>query len=748
MVYTMSGFKETLPASVSEMLGRKGLNDEPALLHVATDLLPNRQFGRQWVVVTEKRLIVVQHDDDGDIVVVPMDEMAGVRTEEEVGGGFLAVDRHKQGPLLVPYTQSLTPKFAEVAEGIRQLSEGRNLSLPEEVERVRCDACGRLLPEKNGICAACIRKLHTLRRLLRYLAAQPWRLASVVILTLVSTALELLPPRITQHIIDDVLTPRTNFNLLVWLVLGLLGVRLLFCAAAVTTEWLSLRLGHRGVQDIRSDLYRKLQFLPLRFYDRRSTGSLISRMSNDSDRLEGFLASDLPLVVSKVLLFAGILGLLLATNWKLALLVLLPVPPIVLGGSRIWKRVMRHWIQWGSRWSRLSSHLSESIGGIRVVKAFAQESRESERFDRRNEDLRKVTVAGERNWFVFFTVTNFLMSWGVFLVWYFGGRQILGGEMTLGALVAFISYLWMLYEPLRWFGELYNVLLRAFAGAERIFEVTDSKPETSEGTDAVPLLRMEGQVAFRDVIFGYDGGKPVLKGIDLVAKPGEMVGLVGKSGAGKSTLINLVCRFYDPDRGRIEIDGTDMRRVRLEDLRSRIGMVQQEPFLFDATIAENIAYGKPNATFSEVIRAATAAEAHEFIVQKPDGYDMKVGEKGGKLSGGEKQRISIARAILHDPRILILDEATSSLDTRTEWKIQKAISRLVKGRTTFAIAHRLSTLRTADRLVVMDDGKVAETGTHHELMSRKGIFYRLAKRQQETSAVMAVGGGKDETGRN
>jgi len=748
LVYTMSGFKETLPASVSEMLGRKGLNDEPALLHVATDLLPNRQFGRQWVVVTEKRLIVVQHDDDGDIVVVPMDEMAGVRTEEEVGGGFLAVDRHKQGPLLVPYTQSLTPKFAEVAEGIRQLSEGRNLSLPEEVERVRCDACGRLLPEKNGICAACIRKLHTLRRLLRYLAAQPWRLASVVILTLVSTALELLPPRITQHIIDDVLTPRTNFNLLVWLVLGLLGVRLLFCAAAVTTEWLSLRLGHRGVQDIRSDLYRKLQFLPLRFYDRRSTGSLISRMSNDSDRLEGFLASDLPLVVSKVLLFAGILGLLLATNWKLALLVLLPVPPIVLGGSRIWKRVMRHWIQWGSRWSRLSSHLSESIGGIRVVKAFAQESRESERFDRRNEDLRKVTVAGERNWFVFFTVTNFLMSWGVFLVWYFGGRQILGGEMTLGALVAFISYLWMLYEPLRWFGELYNVLLRAFAGAERIFEVTDSKPETSEGTDAVPLLRMEGQVAFRDVIFGYDGGKPVLKGIDLVAKPGEMVGLVGKSGAGKSTLINLVCRFYDPDRGRIEIDGTDMRRVRLEDLRSRIGMVQQEPFLFDATIAENIAYGKPNATFSEVIRAATAAEAHEFIVQKPDGYDMKVGEKGGKLSGGEKQRISIARAILHDPRILILDEATSSLDTRTEWKIQKAISRLVKGRTTFAIAHRLSTLRTADRLVVMDDGKVAETGTHHELMSRKGIFYRLAKRQQETSAVMAVGGGKDETGRN
>lgn len=744
----MDAFKETLPEAVSERLEREGLADEPALLQVATDLLPNRQFGRQWVVVTKRRLILVPHDGERDIVVAQMDELAGVRTEEVVGGGFLAVDRRREGPLLVPYTQSLTPRFAEVAEGIRQLSEGRVPSVPEDVERTRCDACGRMLPERNGICAACIRKWHTLRRLLRYLTAQPWRLASVVVLTLVSTALELLPPKITQHIIDDVLAPRANFNLLVWLVLGLLGVRLLFCAAAATTEWLALRLGHRGVQDIRSDLFRKLQFLPLRFYDRRATGSLISRMSNDSDRLEGFLASDLPLVVSKVLLFAGILGLLLATNWKLALLVLLPVPPIVLGGSRIWKRVMRHWIRWGARWSRLSSHLSESIGGIRVVKAFAQESRESERFDRRNEDLRAVTVAGERNWFVFFTVTNFLMSLGVFLVWYFGGRQILGGEMTLGALVAFISYLWMLYEPLRWFGELYNVLLRAFAGAERIFEVTDSKPETCNGSVAVPLPQLEGQVAFRDVFFGYDRGKPVLKGIDLVAKPGEMVGLVGKSGAGKSTLINLICRFYDPDRGRVEIDGRDMREVRLEDLRSRIGMVQQEPFLFDATIAENIAYGKPDATLSEVIRAAAAAEAHEFIVQKPEGYDMKVGEKGGRLSGGEKQRISIARAILHDPRILILDEATSSLDTRTEWKIQKAISRLVKGRTTFAIAHRLSTLRSADRLVVLDDGKVAEAGAHRELMSRRGIFYRLVKSQQETSAVMAVGGGKDEAARN
>lgn len=742
----MQAFREPLPEAVLEHLGERGLIDEPTLMQLSSDLSPDLQYGRQWLLVTKTRLLVIPYE--GVFVEVPMGDVTGAGVDALVGGGLLTVERRGAEPIQVAFSQSLMPKFSEVAEGIRQISEREKLSLPEGMERSRCDRCRRLLPEKDGICAACISKWHTLRRLLRYLMARPWQLISVVLLTLLTTALELLPPRITQHIIDDALVPGSDFNLLILLALGLLGVQLSLWAASVVLEWQAQRMGHGGVQDIRSDLYRKLLFLPLRFYDRRTVGSLISRMSNDSDRLEGFLASDLPYFLSRLLLFTGILGLLLVTNWELTLLVLLPVPPIVVVGSRIWKRMMGYWTRWGVKWSRLSAHLSESITGIRVVKAFAQETRESDRFDRRNEDLRDVVVASERNWFVFFTVTNFMMSWGVFLVWYFGGRQILRGEMTLGALVAFISYLWMLYQPLRWFGELYNIVLRAFAGAERIFEVVDSGSEPYESADASPLPRMEGRIVFQDVDFGYDPGKPVLKGIDLSVRPGEMIGLVGRSGAGKSTLINLICRFYDPDRGRIEIDGLDTREVRLTDLRSQIGMVQQEPFLFDGTITENIAYGKQDATFGEVVQAAVAAEAHEFIVGKPDGYDMKVGEKGGNLSGGEKQRISIARAILHDPRILILDEATSSLDTRTERKIQKAISRLVEGRTTFAIAHRLSTLRSADRLIVLDDGRVAEVGTHLELMSRRGIFHRLVNQQKETTAVMAVGGGKDDAGKD
>ena len=297
---------------------------------------------------------------------------------------------------------------------------------------------------------------------------------------------------------------------------------------------------------------------------------------------------------------------------------------------------------------------------------------------------------------------------------------------------AFFAYLWMLYQPLKWFGDFYGFMVRAYAGAERIFEIIDANSEPFGDPQTLPMPSIKGKVVFKDAYFGYDPGKPVLKGIDLEVAPGEMIGLVGKSGAGKSTLISLVSRFYDVTRGKLEIDGVD--------IRAQIGLVAQQSFLFNTSIAENIRYGRPDATFAQVLAAARAANAHEFIVKKPEGYDMVVGEQGGKLSGGEKQRLAIARAILQDPRILILDEATSSLDTPTEKKIQEAIARLVRGRTTFAIAHRLSTLRSADRRVVVDEGKIAEVGTHEELMQRQGRFYNLVHTQRETSALMAVSG--------
>lgn len=366
------------------------------------------------------------------------------------------------------------------------------------------------------------------------------------------------------------------------------------------------------------------------------------------------------------------------------------------------------------------------------------------RFDKNNEGVFRGDYESEKETFIFFGTLSMLTSTGLILVWYFGGMDIIEGTFTLGSLMMFISYLWMLYEPLQWFGELNTWSSRAMSGAEKIFEIIDTPIETDDQENPVAMPNIKGEVVFKDAFFAYEPGKPVLKDINLEVASGEMIGLVGKSGAGKSTLINLLCRFYDIDEGALTIDGVNIKDISLENLRSQIGMVLQESFFFSGTIGENIRYGRPMAPLKEIMAAARAANAHDFICAKPDGYDTQVGENGRELSGGERQRIAIARAIIHNPRILILDEATSSVDTHTEKLIQEAIANLIKGRTTFAIAHRLSTLRRADRLVVLDEGKIAEVGSHAELMKKKGHFYRMVETQRATTAILGVGGGKDD----
>ena len=730
-----------------------GVRAEGEVLHiqVATDMSDEQVYGERWLLATDKQVCIIPVDGIDGIEQIALDQVQGAEVRELVGGGYLEVSCKEGPPSYLYYSNSLHSKFVEVAAGIGRLAEGEDPELPTLIERTRCEKCERLLPEKDGFCPFCLSKWGTFKRIASFLLPYKSRVIGLILGSVLTTALGLLPPYVVSLIIDDVLTPAAEgqmtfdagVELLALLVGGLLGAQVLAWGIEVFTGFMRADLSAWSTRDVRGELYRNLQFLPLRFYEKRQVGNLIARFTQDSDRLEMLLLMFIPFVITNVLLFFGVLGLLLYMNWQLTLYVLAPTPFIVYASLRRFSLMRVQWGRWSTKWSRLSSHLNESINGIRIVKAFAQEEREEKRFAVRNEDLWKTAVTAERTWVVLYAVSNFVMSFGIFLVWYFGGRQILSDELTLGVLMAFISYIWQLYRPIQFFTNASNMLTRSFAGAERIFEVIDAKAEPFDDPQAVRLPKLEGRVEFRDAFFGYDPGKPVLKGVDLVVDPGEMIGLVGKSGAGKSTLINLICRFYDVDRGAVHVDGTDIRQLSLGDLRGQIGMVAQESFLFNGSIFENICYARPDASFAEVMRAAKAANAHEFIVQKPDGYDSKVGERGDKLSGGEKQRISIARAILHDPKILILDEATSSVDTPTEKKVQEAIQRLVQGRTTFAIAHRLSTLRNADRLVVIDEGKVAEVGTHQELMEREGIFYKLVNTQQQTTAVMAVGGGKD-----
>jgi len=503
-------------------------------------------------------------------------------------------------------------------------------------------------------------------------------------------------------------------------------------------------------------------------------GAIASRVTQDTDRVWGFLVDGLPFAVSNGLLIAGIVVFLFLTNATLALCVLAPLPVVVVISAIWWKPISQMFFKVGQKWACFHMHLNESLSGIRVVKAFAQEDCENDKFLRRNRELREAGVGADSKWYTVFGAMTFFTSLGAVINWAVGGLMVYRGQLTLGDFVKVASYLTLVYGPLQWFGQLNNWFSRAMAGAERIFEVMDTQKEPlgtndeDRSTDPAPRIAaratshgegpaethrlgtlgsqtsaaghqpIRGEVEFTGVRFGYDKSNPVLKGLTLRACPGEMIGLVGKSGAGKSTTINLICRFYEPDAGMIRIDGRDYREIPLREMRRQIGVVLQEPFLFNGTIAENIAYGRPGASFEEIVEAARAANAHHFILAKPDGYDTLVGERGSRLSGGERQRVSIARAILHDPRILILDEATSSVDAEAESQIQEALARLIAGRTTFAIAHRLATLRNATRLVVLDNGEIVEMGTHAELMAAQGEFYKLVQTQTRLAGIIGA----------
>jgi ATP-binding cassette, subfamily B, bacterial len=729
---------EKLPEPVRAALQRARC-EGAVCIAAASDLAADGRYGERWLTVTADRVMVLSPGETAAFDVsldLSVKDIKGVEVENLIGGAALRATVDGRKIDLIRFSSALSKRFGRVRTQLDALVQEKPIPDVPEEEHI-CPTCGLALGEDTRVCPRCLRRSVTMRRLLGY--ARPYRAKLLLVgaLMLGATALQLLPPYLTKHLVDDVLVPRKNLHLLGWLVLALAVSNVLGSGLGILRGRVVAWLGGRVSFDIRAELYERLQWLSLKYYDRHPTGTIISRLTQDSGGVQDMLAFGLPFLLSNLLIVLGVATMILIINWRLGLLAILPGPLIALSTRILWGRMRDAFHRYWHKWSRFYNVVNDSLGRVRIIKAFSQQPAEITRYTAQNRELFAATVYTDQLWATVFPVVSLLMSCGSLLVWYFGGHAVYGKDLTLGGLMAFLSYLGMLYGPMIGLTQLAQWVSRSLTAAERIFEVLDTESDSEKGRGNIIPEDLGGEIDFRNVTFGYQPHQPVLKEVSFKVERGKMLGLVGRSGAGKSTIINLICRFYEADEGEIVIDDNNIRDLSLWAYRGRLGAVLQEPFLFSGSIAENIAYGKPDATREEIMAAAKVANAHDFICAKPDGYDTQVGERGGNLSGGEKQRVCIARAILHDPAILILDEATANVDLETEEQIQEAIARLIEGRTTIAIAHRLSTLRNAHHLLVIEDGKVVEFGTHEELEEKKGTYYDLLQIHRKTSMVEA-----------
>jgi len=602
-----------------------------------------------------------------------------------------------------------------------------------------CPKCKAPLEPGQDECPICTRETSTppstwtLFRLWRFAKPYKWQLLAGFLLTLASTAATLVAPYLTMPLMDKVLIPFQNGQPIDWALVslylgGLFGAAFVAWLLGWIRTYILALVSERIGRDLRTTTYEHLLGLSLEYFGGKRTGDLMARIGSETDRINVFLSLHLLDFATDILMIVMTSAILFSINHWLAIVTLLPLPFIAWMIHTVRDRLRTGFEKVDRIWAEVTNVLADTIPGIRVVKAFAQEKREAERFREANSRNLALNDRLNKTWSLFSPTVTLLTEVGLLIVWAFGIWQISKNDITVGVLTAFLAYIGRFYTRLDSMSRIVSVTQKAAAGAKRIFDILDHVSSVPEPTNPVHLSKVEGRLELRGASFRY-GTRAVTRDVDLVIEPGEMIGLVGHSGSGKSTLVNLMCRFYDVTEGAVFIDGVDVRSVPVAEFRQNIGLVLQEPFLFFGTIAENIAYGKPDASRAEIIAAARAAHAHEFILRLPHGYDSLVGERGQGLSGGERQRISIARALLIDPKILILDEATSSVDTETEKEIQKALDNLVRGRTTIAIAHRLSTLRKADRLVVMDRGRIVEVGNHDALMAEEGHYYKLYQAQ-------------------
>ena len=734
------GQPESLPHDLRAALAR-AWNGQPVQLYALADLDHTLKLEQQWLALGASHVAVARLGSNGTWEIESVDR-ARIRSLRDVPGlsanTLLILGDEGAAPLLVVrYTQRQRAAVENIRFVLDEALTGRSVTL-DDADRVYADAVARPVRDAQALVAG--RESAVMFRLLRYLT--PYRRQVIIGLSAaaVVTLASLLPPYLAGYLIDRVVRPTQEGRLtadvarrMAWIAVGAMALlHVVRQAAAHLRLRLMSTLGELVARDLRAELYAHIQRSTLAFFSRKKTGSLIARVTADTDRLWEFIAFGVVDVSLSLVMLAGLGAVLLTLDWRLGLVMTLPVPVfcwlIYRHGESLNGLFIRTW----RKWSRVTDILSDTIPGIRVVKAFNQETREIDRFVVRNDDVTDEINNIHALWTRFWPGLMLAVHTTTVLVWVLAVPRLLGSghPLSAGVFVSFLLYTTMFVAPIEVIGQMVRTINRAVSSAHRVFEVLDSEPEVKDRPHPVRLSPVRGRVTFDNVTFAYDGVRQILRGVSFDVQPGELVGLVGPSGGGKSTIVSLVARFYDVSGGGIRIDGVNVRDLDTGHYRQQLGMVLQDPYLFHGTVLDNIRYGLPTASLGAVVDAAKAANAHDFICKLGQGYDTVVGERGHTLSGGERQRISIARAILHDPRILILDEATSSVDTETEHQIQEALDRLIAGRTVFAIAHRLSTLRKASRLFVISEGRLAESGTHRELLGRPdGIYRRLYEMQ-------------------